>query len=127
MTRTLRHGKTNTSTLYEKYVNKEINADEYKVAKAGIDANLERARIVKAIFAKENAKKESFDGFKQIATKAVKAKELTCEITDALINRVCVYPRGRVEISWKTQDADSVIMNEEGNDDNEVYAVSRKQ
>ena len=113
--------------LYEKYVNREISADEYKAAKAGIDADLERARIVKAVLAKENAKKVSFDGFKQIAAEVVMTKKLTCEITDILIDRVRVYPGGRVEISWKTHDADSVIMNEEGTDDNEVYTVSRKQ
>jgi hypothetical protein len=105
--------------LYEKYVNREINAEEYKAAKTGLDAELERARIVKAVLAKETAKKVSIGGFKQIAEDTLNKRKLSVEIADAFVERVRVYPDGNVEIAWKTPGFDPVILNVKGNNDNE--------
>jgi len=96
--------------LYEKYINREISADEYKSIKAGLDADLERVRIIKAILTKETAKKASIDGFKQIAADAVKAKKLSHEFVDALIDKVRIYPGGKVEIAWIPQIGESAIL-----------------
>jgi hypothetical protein len=105
--------------LYEKYVTREISAGEYKAVKTGLDADLERVRIVKAVLTKETAKKASIDGFKQIAADAVKAKKLSQPLVNGLVDRVRVYPGGNIEIDWIPQIDDSAILNEKGNAENE--------
>ena len=87
--------------LYEKYVIREIAAEEYKAEKAVLDVELEQAKNAQVILAKEAAQKASVAGLRQIAEDTLKAKTLSKSITDVLIDKILVFPGGRVEIVTK--------------------------
>jgi hypothetical protein len=90
--------------VYERYINREITAEELKAAMGAFEDDSVRVRNAQAILVKEAAKKESINGFRQIAADAVKAKTLNRELADALIDRVRVHPDGGVEIVWKIDE-----------------------
>ena len=93
--------------LYEKFVLREITAAEYKETKAELDAECERLKNTKSILAKETAKQTPINGLRQLAEGAVKAKLLSRELVDVLIDRVRVYPGNKVEMVWKVKDFDA--------------------
>jgi hypothetical protein len=94
--------------LYERYVLRELNAEEYKTAKAGLDTEHSRlSRIlnsVKAESAALSAAKASADELRSLADTALGASKLTRPLADLLIEKVYVYPGNRVEIAWKAAD-----------------------
>jgi len=87
-------------SLYERFILGEINVDEYKTAKAGLDAAFDRAKSTQKI-ARESASKTVDDDLRKIAEDAVKAKNLTRPVVEGLVERVKVFPGGRVEVAWK--------------------------
>jgi hypothetical protein len=95
--------------LYERYVLREIGADEYRAAKDKLDVELNRIKNAQAILTKETAKKVSIAALRQVAGDAAKAKTLSQPIVDALIDRVRVSPGERVEVVWKIAISDSKI------------------
>jgi hypothetical protein len=90
--------------LYERFILREITADEYKAAKEELDAQIGRIKNAQAILTKDAAKKASIAGLQQAAECAIKAKALSQPIVDALIDRVRIYPDDRVEIVWKVEN-----------------------
>ena len=84
--------------LYERFILGEIGADAYRADKTALDTELERMKNTQGIFAKEFEKKAAIAGLQQAAIDAIKARKLSRQIVDALIDRVKVYPRGRVEV-----------------------------
>ena len=100
----------NKIALYERYVLREISAEEYKAAKSGLDAEFERMKNAHAILSKEAEKSASVEGFRQIADDSIKAKTLTQPIVDELIDKVKVSTGGRIEIVWKMQHFGSAVL-----------------
>ena len=74
----------------------EVSAEEYLEKKAALDVNLERAKLARSAYVQESATKESYEKLRQIAAVALDATELT----NALIDKVRVYPGNRVEVAW---------------------------
>jgi len=86
--------------LYEKYVVRDITAEEYKAEKAELDVDFERAKNIQAVLAKEAAKKASVVGFRQAAEDALKAETLSKAIIYTLIDKIRVFPGNRIDVVW---------------------------
>ena len=96
-------------TLYEKYVTKEITADEYRIEKTGLDADLEWALIAQTVLVKEAAQKASVAGLRQAAGDALKVKKLSKPVIDTFVDKVLIYPGSRIEIAWSVSTDNSNI------------------
>jgi hypothetical protein len=94
--------------LYEQFVLGEIDDKTYREQKTVCDSKLNEIKglhsglVVQT--AKMQADKEKTADLKSVAKSVIGAKSLTREIVDALIERVEVFPRNRVEIAWKFTD-----------------------
>jgi hypothetical protein len=88
-------------SLYERFVLGGISVDEYKTAKANLDAALDREKRAQSALAKEAMAKAVKIGLRQLAGDALKKRKLSKELADALIDNVRVYPSSRIEIVWK--------------------------
>jgi hypothetical protein len=96
-------------SIYERFVLGEINANEYKMQKAELDVEHDRAKSTQALFEKESTNRVACDSFRQIAGEAHKKKKLSQQLVDGLIDRVRVFPDGRIEIVWKITAVEPVI------------------
>lgn len=95
--------------LYERYVLGEIGADDYKAEKSMLDAEFERIKNIYAILSKQAAQQASVQDVRQTAEDVRSARKLSQSVVAALVDRVNVYPGGKVEIIWKTQGFDAVV------------------
>lgn len=94
--------------LYERLVLREINLEDYKSQKAGIDADLSHWKSIYTTLAAR------INQMRMDATAQSKRLELALEITSAdgltaalvekLIAQVKVYPGNQLEIDWKIKD-----------------------
>ena len=73
-----------------------------------MDAEYERIKSTQAILEKESGHKAAQDSFRAIAEDAFENKVLSKEMVTALIDRICVYPDGRVDITWMTPSIDTI-------------------
>jgi hypothetical protein len=100
--------------LYEQFVLRGIDADEYKASKAILDGELLRLTQFHDTVSKETAKlaetKSAENETKKIAETVSMEKTLTSSIVDLLIERVLVYPGNKIEIKWKFADFFSDVM-----------------
>ena len=87
--------------LYERFILKEICASEFKAENDTLNAELESAKRTKAAFKSETEKSDAIDELRKIARAAFAATELTQSIVDGLIDKICVYPNRRIEVTWK--------------------------
>ena len=87
-------------TLYERFVLREISGDEFKSENFALDAELDRAKLVKAAVKGRATKNESISKVRTIAENALVADTLSQTVVETFIDRVCVYPGNRVEIVW---------------------------
>jgi len=94
--------------LYEQYLLREIDLEEYKRRKTEYDADLVHVKqICSALTAqtrqaqKENAeKKKTLEAAQRISNET----GLTQTLSDLLIERVSVHPGNAIEVSWKIRD-----------------------
>jgi uncharacterized Zn finger protein (UPF0148 family) len=96
--------------LYEKYVVRAITAEEYQSEKTVLDTDLGHAKNAQAVLIKEAAHKASVAGLRQIAEDALKAKKLSMQVLDALVERISIYPGNRIEIAWNGLTGESTII-----------------
>ena len=98
----------NKRDLYERYVMQEIDAGQYSVQKAELDAELIRLNRVyttlsaQTIKLKANCDKKNKT--REIAGDITNEIGLTHALMDLLIDKVYVYPGNRIEIIWKVAD-----------------------
>jgi hypothetical protein len=103
-------GKLNNDKrgLYECFVLGELNAEDFKVAKAGIDAELSQLKraldAVKAETTVMSVAITSGDELRNLADAALRSDRLTRPLVELLIEKVYVFPCNRVEIVWKATD-----------------------
>jgi hypothetical protein len=94
--------------LYERFILGEISAEGYKTAKTALDAEISRLVQTRAALASETTKmtaaKALYGERRRIADRTGTEKTLTSATVDTLIDRVLVYPGGRIEIEWKFAD-----------------------
>ena len=91
--------------LYERFVLKEISAEDYKSQKAAIDTELDRLRAIHSTLEAQTARMQMDEQTKsareKLAQEVAETNRLTTGLADTLIDRVYVYPGNRVEIVWK--------------------------
>ena len=87
--------------LYERFVLKEVCANEFKAENEALNAELESTKHAKAAFKSEYEKSDTIDKVRTIASATLAATELTQSVVDGLIDKVCVYPNRRIEVAWK--------------------------
>ena len=96
--------------LYEKYVVRAITAEEYQSEKIVLDTDLGHAKNAQAVLIKEAAQKASIANLRQDAEDALKAKKLSKQVLDALVERVSIYPDNRIKIAWNGLAGESTII-----------------
>ena len=87
--------------LYERFVKDEISAEGYKSEKTVLDAESDRLSQAYAALKKTAAARTSDKQLRELMEAAASENTLTIELVDLLIDRVRVYPDGRVDIQWK--------------------------
>lgn len=94
--------------LYENFLRKALDESAYTQAKAPYDTELDRLKHLHSLVAAKAAQmksgSEAQSANHKLATEIVGAGGLTAALTDALIDRVYVYPGNRLEITWKMND-----------------------
>ena len=88
--------------LYERFVREEISIEDYKEQKNALDDELDQLRQALAVIRTQAARSQTERDRGALLQKAKDAGQLTVELADILIDRVYVYPGGRVEPAWKT-------------------------
>ena len=86
--------------LYERYVLGEVNADEFKSVKLTFENELRIVKNAQSVLKKETARKSSVIEYRQAAEDVLDAKELCRPVIDALVDKIQVYPNGRIEVTW---------------------------
>ena len=95
--------------IYEKHILGEITADEYKAKKEVIDSECHKLKHALDKFKKENAEWSRLEGRRTIAEEVLKDRTLSRHVVDALVEKVLVYQDGKSEISWKQEQASSIL------------------
>jgi DNA invertase Pin-like site-specific DNA recombinase len=94
--------------LYERVVLGELAVEDFKSAKAGIDAELSRLTRIHDALADENSKlaeaKSADVKLREVAESAAGESALTRALADLLIDRVRVFPDRRIEVDWRFAD-----------------------
>lgn len=83
-------------SLYERFVVQELELDEYKVQKAELDNELEQLKQVTDVIGTQTEDQAS------LLQRVQSTGHLTVELVDELIDRVDIYPDGRVEPIWSS-------------------------
>lgn len=89
--------------LYEQLVLEEISVEEYKTQRAPLDETLEGLLQTRSVVESQSARKKTAKDRRSLAEKILDAGHLTAELADILLDRVDVFPDGRVEPTWKVE------------------------
>jgi hypothetical protein len=95
--------------LYEQFVLGNISQDEYKSAKANLDADIGRLKRITSDLAERANEQEHTGSLREIAQTVLKSKTLTRQLVDVLINKVYVYSNKHIEVDWKIPDFKDVV------------------
>ena len=100
--------KDQKRVLYEQFLMREISLDDYKRMKAKIDMDISHLEQSYSLL-RTKANQVQMDERRKMARskmarKISEADALTAELTDALFERIYVYPGNRLDIEWKIKD-----------------------
>ena len=87
--------------LYEQFVRGEISIEDYREHKAVLDGELDRLRQTLAVIRAQASQSQAEQDRGLLPQKVREAGRLTVELAGMLIDRVYVFPDGRVEPNWK--------------------------
>lgn len=94
--------------LYEQYIQGEIEADAYKVRTASLGERLLKIKNARTVWAAQAKQTKEAEERKQNCDRAIReitqADSLTDVLSELLIEKIYVFPKNRVEISYKLQD-----------------------
>jgi DNA invertase Pin-like site-specific DNA recombinase len=94
--------------LYEQLILGKINRDEYKTAKATLDAQTDRINGSFSQLKDENAVSSALRAAgaenKRTANQILGENRLTKPLVDLLIDKIFIFPDNRIEIKWKVAD-----------------------
>ena len=100
--------KDQKKSLFERYLLGQIELDTYKSEKDVYDEeilNVKNAYAAATAHAKLKQEEQARQSSRQeIVHSIAEAEALTSELTDLLIEKVCVFPDNRIEIVYKTHD-----------------------
>jgi hypothetical protein len=83
--------------LYEQFALGKISIAEYKDAKTRLDCDIERQNRV----ATRQSEREHYGTLREIAQTVVASESLSRSLVDLLIDRVRMFPGGKIEVKWK--------------------------
>ena len=87
--------------LYEQFVRGEISIEDYREHKAVLDGELDRLRQTLAVIRAQASQSQAEQDRGLLLQKVRETGRLTVELAGMLIDRVYVFPNGRVEPNWK--------------------------
>ena len=100
--------KGQKQALFERYLLGQTELDTYKSQKAVYDAEILKVKnAYAAVTAQAKLKREEQarqSSRQEITHSIAEADVLTSELTDLLIEKVCVFPDNRIEIVYKVHD-----------------------
>jgi hypothetical protein len=91
--------------LYEQFALGNISVAEYKAAKVRLDADIERQN---RIAARQN-EREHYETLREMAQSVIASESLTRPLVDLLIDKVRVFPGGKIEVKWKLSGFGDVL------------------
>jgi DNA invertase Pin-like site-specific DNA recombinase len=91
--------------LYEQFALGNINVAEYKTAKVRLGRDIERQNRI----AVRQTEREYYGTLREIAQTVATSKSLTRALVDLLIDRVRVFPGGKIEVKWKLSGFGDVL------------------
>jgi len=107
-------GKKEKQVLYERFVRGEIDVDEYKSAKNLNSTEIDRlSHILSTLTAEASKRTATLCTNKQlheITERAFRENTLSCQLVDMLIDKVVVFPDGNVNVTWKAQAPNSLLV-----------------
>ncbi|MDR0936203.1 MAG: recombinase family protein [Oscillospiraceae bacterium] len=95
--------------LYEQFALGKISVAEYKAAKVRLDADIERQNRIAARQSEQAIEREHYGTLREIAQSVVGSETLTRPLVDLLIDRVRVFPGGKIEVKWKLSGFGDVL------------------
>ena len=100
--------------LYERFIRGEIGADEYMTGKTPYDNEIERLTqnhaALKTEMGKMAAAREMDRQIRALSEDLSSETKLSSTLADLLIDKVEVFPGGRVKVNWKTPGFEPIIM-----------------
>ena len=100
--------KDQKRVLYEQLLFQEISLEEYKRMKEEIDVDLSQLEQSYSLLQTQTMQMQMDEKTKKARTKLARkiseANVLTAELTDALFERVYVYPGNQLDIEWRIKD-----------------------
>lgn len=128
---TLAKQKQGAKDLYEAFVSGKLGKDEYLAAKAealsACEGTSARIAELEAELANVGADGEMDNPFADRFCQYAAVEEITAEITEDVLDKVIVYPDGRLEVVWKYQSEFQNLLTElyggEEHERNESMAV----
>ena len=100
--------KEQKMALYERYILREISLVEYRQRKADIDKELVRLEQAYAELSKQATQMQMAQNTKnasrKLAERIADTGSLNANLTDAVIERVYVFPGNRIDVVWKMKD-----------------------
>ena len=112
LSRSIKIAEKEKRAHYERFIRCEIGIDEFKAAKAPLDAEIERLVLTHETLMSEIGKmaeaNELRKQLRELTETAFKDNTLTQPLADLLIDRVNVFPDGKVDIVWKLSMFESV-------------------
>lgn len=94
--------------LYEKLVLREISLEDYKIQKAGIDAELNHWKSIYTTLSSQIDRMQMDETVQnkrlELAREITSANGLTAALVEKLIAQVKVYPGNQLEIDWKIKN-----------------------
>jgi hypothetical protein len=91
-------------TLYERFVNGEFSAEDYKTAKTAQEVEIDRLTKAYAAIKKTAAARTSEKRLRELMEAALHDKTPSRELMELLIDKICVFPDGKITIAWKFAD-----------------------
>lgn len=100
--------------IYERLVLGEIDAEAYRAEKTAIEVELDRLERVYAAMQEQEERQASDAKAVKIAHTVNQADSLTPEVVHLLIEKILLYPGGRLEVYWKVSAFENTPENMEG-------------
>jgi hypothetical protein len=93
--------ETEKRHLYERYIDGDTSADEYRAAKITCDEELRRLKHIQTMLADKTAQLNANSETVIQAQSIAKERKLTQAMVDSMIEQIRIHPNKHVEIIWK--------------------------
>jgi hypothetical protein len=105
--------KKQMQMLYEKLVREEITPEEYKETKVQYETELDRLSHNHIALKQEKVKMATAlmteNLLREVSETVLKENKLSRLLVDLLIDKVSIYPGGKVTVAWKVEGFDCIF------------------